>query len=243
MNAKKIQRELLQPFSEQDLEWRVQQAGISRAGKPYAMIIAYVTSRAVQTRLDEVVGAFNWTPEFKSLPNSVGDGALCGISILFNDKWVTKWDGAENTGIEPIKGGLSGAEKRAAVQWGVGRYLYDIDAIWAECITPQQYQDLTWEQKNEWNEAKKDKSTILYWKPKKLPAKFLPQLYINKTQVGAIERLISQTDAKVNLLLDYFGVDDVRDLYVNEADKIINKLTIEANKAKVQNEVNNKNKS
>src|SRR3546814_3106063 len=25
--------------------------------------------------------------------------------------------------------------KRCAVKWGVGRYLYDIDAVWAECVT------------------------------------------------------------------------------------------------------------
>jgi hypothetical protein len=45
---------------------------------------------------------------------------------------VTKFDGAENSDIEPIKGGLSDSFKRAASAWGVGRYLYDLDGIWVE---------------------------------------------------------------------------------------------------------------
>jgi hypothetical protein len=45
--------------------------------------------------------------------------------------WVTKWDGAEETDSESIKGGLSAAMKRAAVQWGIGRYLYDLPEGWA----------------------------------------------------------------------------------------------------------------
>jgi hypothetical protein len=40
---------------------------------------------------------------------------------------ITKWDGAEQTQIEAVKGGLSGSMKRAAVQWGIGRYLYDLE--------------------------------------------------------------------------------------------------------------------
>ena len=61
---------------------------------------------------------------------------LCGISIWDSEKegWVTKWDGADDTAIEPIKGGLSGAMKRAAVQWGIGQYLYDIDDMWVDIV-------------------------------------------------------------------------------------------------------------
>jgi hypothetical protein len=45
---------------------------------------------------------------------------------------VWKWDGAENTEVEGVKGGLSSAMKRAAVQWGIGRYLYDLEEGWAK---------------------------------------------------------------------------------------------------------------
>ena len=59
MNAKRIQRELQQPFGQNDLEWRVQQAGQS-GDRVWARIIAYVTNRAIQTRLDDTVGVFGW---------------------------------------------------------------------------------------------------------------------------------------------------------------------------------------
>lgn len=49
-------------------------------------------------------------------------GVECGISIKIDGEWITKWDAAENTQVEAVKGGRSGAMKRAAVQWGIGRY-------------------------------------------------------------------------------------------------------------------------
>lgn len=39
-------------------------------------------------------------------------------------------DGAEDSDIEPIKGGLSDSMKRAANQWGIGRVLYSMDTVW-----------------------------------------------------------------------------------------------------------------
>jgi len=45
----------------------------------------------------------------------------------------TKWDGAENTDFEAIKGGLSDAFKRAGYKWGIGRYLYRLESAWVPC--------------------------------------------------------------------------------------------------------------
>src|SRR5690606_39028946 len=45
-------------------------------------------------------------------------------------EWVTKFDGAENTAVEAVKGGLSDSMKRAAAQWGIGRYLYTLESVW-----------------------------------------------------------------------------------------------------------------
>jgi hypothetical protein len=79
-------------------------------------------------RLDDVCGPENWKNDFINAP---GGGVLCGLSIKIADEWVTKWDGADNTNIEAVKGGLSGAMKRAAVQWGIGRYVYDLSETYA----------------------------------------------------------------------------------------------------------------
>lgn len=122
---------LKHPFSANQIEWRIGQAGKKGDGSPWAKVLAYITNRAVMDRLDEVCGPENWKNEYKEW--RVGDkhGVLCGISIRINGEWVTKWDGAENTDIESIKGGISDSMKRAAVQWGIGRYLYDLDEGWA----------------------------------------------------------------------------------------------------------------
>ncbi len=112
-------------FAPEDIEWRVQTAGKRQDGTIWAQVLAYVTNRAIMERLDAVCGAENWKNEFTSAPDG---GVLCGLSIRVGDEWVTKWDGAENTDIEAVKGGLSSAMKRAGVQWGIGRYLYNLTA-------------------------------------------------------------------------------------------------------------------
>lgn len=120
-------KDLKTPFAESDIEWRIQSSGIKN-DKPWGMCLAYVTNRAIMDRLDKVCGPENWRNEF--MPGPVG-GVMCGISIKIDDEWVTKWDGAEETQVEKIKGGFSASMKRTAVQWGIGRYLYNLDSGWA----------------------------------------------------------------------------------------------------------------
>ena len=146
-------------FEPNDIEWRLQQCGKGRNGKIWGMALAYVTNRAIMNRLDEVCGPENWKNEFKAAPDG---GILCGISIKVGDEWVTKWDGAENTDIEAVKGGLSGAMKRAAVQWGIGRYLYKLGESWINSNENGAYRGKT-----------KD-GTIFKWDAPALPAWALP---------------------------------------------------------------------
>lgn len=116
------------PFPEEDIEWRIQQSGTSN-GMPWALVLAYVTNRAIMDRLDEVVGPENWTNDFSQSPNG---GVLCTLGIKIGDDWVYKTDGADNTEIEKVKGGLSNSMKRAGVQWGIGRYLYKLPVTFAK---------------------------------------------------------------------------------------------------------------
>lgn len=122
---------LAEPFASTEIEWRLQSNGKTRDGKIWAKVVAYINNRAIMDRLDRVVGPANWKDEFKPGPDG---GVLCGLSIRVDGEWITKWDGAENTNIEKVKGGLSGAEKRAAVKWGMGRYLYDLPEGWADIV-------------------------------------------------------------------------------------------------------------
>jgi hypothetical protein len=118
---------LAAPFSASDLEWR---AGAVNKEKTRALALAYITSRAVMDRLDRVVGPANWRDEYRPGPDG---GLICGLSLRVEGEWITKWDGAENTLFEEVKGGLSGAFKRAAVKWGIGRYLYRLPSVWVPC--------------------------------------------------------------------------------------------------------------
>ena len=124
--TREIQAALAKPFAPEDLEWRLQN---TNEEKMRGMAVPYVTNRAIQNRLDEVCGPENWYNEFKPWhSNGKKDSQLCGIAIHFEGKgFITKWDGAEDSDIEPIKGGLSDSMKRAAYQWGIGRVLYSLD--------------------------------------------------------------------------------------------------------------------
>ena len=128
-------RELLSrlaaPFAAEDLEWRLQ---IAYEDRMQGIAVPYVTNRAIQNRLDDVMGPDRWHNEFKPW-HSTGkrESQLCGISLYFEERgWITKWDGAEDSDIEAVKGGLSDSMKRAAVQWGIGRVLYDLNTVWVE---------------------------------------------------------------------------------------------------------------
>jgi len=169
-------RKLREPFEHHEIEWRVQTNSKDKDGKPWVLVVPYLTSRGVQDRLDDVIGATNWSLVQK--PTPCNRGYLAGLSIKHDGEWITKWDGAEFTNIEPLKGALSGALKRAAVLWGIGRYLYDLDTFWADCAhVPGRYN-------KEWDEVLelKDKGKKTYgyigWNHPIIPAAALPKFNI-----------------------------------------------------------------
>jgi len=122
---------LYEPFAETEISWRIQNAELSkRTGKPYATIVPYVDSRAVQRRLDEVCGQAGW----QTRPHDASDkGLIIELSIKVNGEWISKSDGAEFLGeADPVKAACSRALVRAATLWGIGRYLYDSPLTFAE---------------------------------------------------------------------------------------------------------------
>lgn len=129
--AREILAALAKPFAAEDLEWRLQQ---TFSNNTRGLAIPYVTNRAIQNRLDDVLGPDNWYNDYKPWHGTgEKEAQLCGISIYFEGRgFVTKWDGAEDTDIEPVKGGLSDSMKRAACQWGIGRILYSMDGVFVD---------------------------------------------------------------------------------------------------------------
>lgn len=178
-------RKLAEPFPQGDIEWRVSRAGLKKDGSVFCMVLAYITARAIANRLDEVVGPENWcnTPmsvhEIRVNVNAI----QVGISIKIGDEWVTKYDVAEPTNIEPAKGGFSGAMKRAGSAWGVGRYLYLLSETFAET---SESGGKGWEYARL---SEKQGGQSYYWKPPQLPAWALPPEAEKPIPTDVINRL------------------------------------------------------
>lgn len=116
---------LAAPFPPDRVSWRV---GSTMTDKKRGMALAYIDARDVMDRLDAVVGPANWR---RMHPHANGR-TLCLLEIKVGGEWVGKEDGAGDTDVEAEKGALSDAFKRAAVNWGIGRYLYDLPSPWVE---------------------------------------------------------------------------------------------------------------
>ncbi len=121
--------QLKEPFDPNVLHWRV---GATTQDKSKGIALAYLNARDVMKRLDSVVGAEQW----QTIDRKDGDTYYCQLSIKIKDEWITKTGAAGATQVEGEKGGSSDAFKRAAVLWGVGRYLYYLDNVWHP-IKPQ----------------------------------------------------------------------------------------------------------
>lgn len=116
------------PFPVDSLSWRIgNKSNWDRmnnkpkdSNKPVkAQMLVYIDSRDVQDRLDEVCRLCDscWENDFKEVCGRL----VCKLTV----GGLTRSDGAGDTDFEAEKGGLSDALKRAAVLFGVGRYLYN----------------------------------------------------------------------------------------------------------------------
>ena len=124
--AQELFDELCRPFAAEEIDWRI---GSVNKEKTKGMALAYMDARAVMDRLDGVCGPDGWQCNYLV----TGPLAVCNIGVRMpNGEWIWKADGAGATDVEGEKGMLSDALKRAAVRWGVGRYLYEMKSPWVE---------------------------------------------------------------------------------------------------------------
>lgn len=114
-------------FPPGEVSWRL---GSVSKPKKRGMALAYLDARNVMDRLDDVCGPDGWQDAY---PHA-GQKTVCSIGIWCGPElgWVYKANGAGDSDIEAEKGALSDAFKRAAVCWGIGRYLYTIATPWVE---------------------------------------------------------------------------------------------------------------
>lgn len=146
-DARAILIALAKPFTADEIDWRV---GSTTKTKEKGQALAYIDARAVMDRFDAVMGV-NWKCEYPTIQRLAAgmgeeDGdeqgrrkkprskslVVCRISLRFGDEWIWREDGAGDSAVEAEKGALSDALKRAAVRWGVGRFLYAMPNPWVK---------------------------------------------------------------------------------------------------------------
>lgn len=123
-----IQAALAAFFPPQHLKWKPQ--AVSK-DKTKALAVAYIDARIVMNRLDEVVGCWNWQDAYHHTPDG---GVVCTLSVCFGGQWISKSDtGGESKQPgedDKRKSAFSDALKRAAIKFGIGRYLYFLPSNW-----------------------------------------------------------------------------------------------------------------
>lgn len=94
----------------------------------------YADVRTYMDRLDEVMGLGGWSTAYRCV-DPADKTVECILSLRVDGEWVARADvgypndarDTDNASKEAWKAAYSDALKRAAVQWGVGRFLYTIE--------------------------------------------------------------------------------------------------------------------
>jgi hypothetical protein len=123
-----LARRLAEPFPPDVIGWKPQTVSGARA-----LAVAYIDARDVMDRLDAVVGPGGWRDHYDFLPCG---SVVCTLGVRFDGEWVEKADvGGESDQKDEgdrKKAAVSDALKRAAVKFGIGRYIYRLDHQWAD---------------------------------------------------------------------------------------------------------------
>jgi hypothetical protein len=175
MNATETLQALSSPFDPADVHFKPQHVSGNRC-----LAVAYLDARAVMDRLDAVCG-LNWSDAYEVLP---GGSVLCRLQILVDGQWITKTD-VGSPSEQPdegdrMKAAFSDALKRAAVKFGVARYLYHLPKQWVE-FDPQRKQI-------------KAPPQLPVWA---LPAKGQPAATVTHEQARELQRLL-QADRRLD---------------------------------------------
>jgi hypothetical protein len=170
-----IAEQLAAPFALHQVEYK---PGVVSGNR--ALALAYADARVVQNRLDAVLGIDGWQSQFQVLD---GGNVKCSLSIRVDGEWITKEDvggpSDQKDGGDRMKAAFSDALKRAAVQWGVGRYLYGLTPEWRD------------------------------YDPKAKRFVNAPTPCLSKAQVAEIDKLLRETKTDVQRFLGWARAESV----------------------------------
>lgn len=118
---------LAKPFDEKTIGIKVNAFNRERTK---VMLVPYVQHTDVYTRLEKVDPAWSSevTHSFHATVGNPGkESVVHYVTVALTVKGVTRTNTGEG---EDPKGATSDAHKRAAMLFGVGRYLYDVEGVW-----------------------------------------------------------------------------------------------------------------
>jgi hypothetical protein len=123
-----IAEALSAPFDPKDVRFKPQMVKNNRC-----LAMAYIDARLIQDRLDDVLGVENWQDKYDFLPDG---SVVCRLRLKLGGRWITKTDvgspSEQPDSGDRVKAAVSDALKRAAVKFGIGRYLYRLPATWVD---------------------------------------------------------------------------------------------------------------
>jgi hypothetical protein len=115
-------------FEPEDVKWLP--GSVSKDGSK-ALAFAYADPRAYMDRLNDVVGPENWSKEFRTSVSEAKIFVTCRVTI--KDLGFSEDVGEANlTDDNAYTVAASQAFKRACVQYGMGRYFYDLPKVWCD---------------------------------------------------------------------------------------------------------------
>ncbi|MGY2892790.1 Rad52/Rad22 family DNA repair protein [Deinococcus sp. UYEF24] len=126
MKLSDVQKRLQIPFSAHLVSWKPQAFNKDRTR---ALMVAYIDARAVQDRLDAVCPN-DWSFQIEAIPGMPTPTVRGSLTVLGVNRQDIGEAGEGDAGT--LKAAASDALKRCAVQFGIGRYLYDLPRVWAE---------------------------------------------------------------------------------------------------------------
>jgi hypothetical protein len=120
LNSNYLQNILPALAEKMPYKWRVQSFSKNKAE---ATCVAYIDSRDVMDRLDKVC-IYGWERSHSEIKGNI----YAVVTIIMPDgSRISRMDCGTESSTEKEKGESSDSFKRAAVNWGVGRFLYDLE--------------------------------------------------------------------------------------------------------------------
>lgn len=126
MTETELQAALSVPFPDGVVSCKPQSVKGNRA-----LCVFYIDARDVMDRLDSTVGVAGWRDSYRLLT----DGSVqCKLKVKIGGVWIAKED-VGSPSEQPdcgdrLKAAFSDALKRAAVKFGIGRFLYELPMQW-----------------------------------------------------------------------------------------------------------------